>query len=327
MLSPSPTRITYLFLSISVTLLSINLQVRAFQVPSHSFRIDPFSPSIKGKVHSTRNLNTSDISRIRINLWNRGEDQVSPGLNKLKSNTALRLGKAPPIRRQWIVGSHNGRRRRTTRRVLSFISSLSLNGSRDSNNNSSSAAGTKTSISEKMVQLEAENRQLKENIQILEGENESLLLEATQAQQRIVVEQFEGEGMPAFDANGEPIEGTWWGESREETNTNDTAMIASEECDEDDDGTCPIEPGVSFADALKDRAYWLVGLLTLQSLSGFILARNEMLLQSHPVIIYFLTMLVGAGGNAGNQASVRGKYRTISMTWILISSFLIVWLQ
>jgi hypothetical protein len=26
----------------------------------------------------------------------------------------------------------------------------------------------------------------------------------------------------------------------------------------------------------------------------------------HPVIIYFLTMLVGAGGNAGNQASVRG---------------------
>ena len=69
--------------------------------------------------------------------------------------------------------------------------------------------------------------------------------------------------------------------------------------------TCPIEPDVSFGDALRDRAYWLCGLLAMQSLSGFILARNEVLLQNHPVIIYFLTMLVGAGGNAGNQASVR----------------------
>ncbi len=53
------------------------------------------------------------------------------------------------------------------------------------------------------------------------------------------------------------------------------------------------------------RAKWLVGLLFFQSCSGFILSRNEILLQDHPVIIYFLTMLVGAGGNAGNQASVR----------------------
>jgi len=43
----------------------------------------------------------------------------------------------------------------------------------------------------------------------------------------------------------------------------------------------------------------------MQSMSGFILARNEALLQAHPIIVYFLTMLVGAGGNAGNQASVR----------------------
>lgn len=68
---------------------------------------------------------------------------------------------------------------------------------------------------------------------------------------------------------------------------------------------CPVEPNISFTDALKSRANWLVGLLALQSCSGFILARNEALLQDHPVIIYFLTMLVGAGGNAGNQASVR----------------------
>ena len=70
---------------------------------------------------------------------------------------------------------------------------------------------------------------------------------------------------------------------------------------------CPVEPNISFLDALKSRANWLVGLLALQSCSGFILARNEVLLQDHPVIVYFLTMLVGAGGNAGNQASVRGE--------------------
>ena len=62
-----------------------------------------------------------------------------------------------------------------------------------------------------------------------------------------------------------------------------------------------------------DRAGWLVGLLVLQSMSSFILARNEALLQEHTIIIRFLTMLVGAGGNAGNQASVRGKYIHISI--------------
>jgi Mg/Co/Ni transporter MgtE len=71
---------------------------------------------------------------------------------------------------------------------------------------------------------------------------------------------------------------------------------------------CPLEPAVSFGAALRDRAYWLVGLLLMQSFSGIILSRNEALLVDHPVIVYFLTMLVGAGGNAGNQASVRGMY-------------------
>ena len=86
-----------------------------------------------------------------------------------------------------------------------------------------------------------------------------------------------------------------------------TSLSTEDECgdNEYDAFTCPIEPDVSFGDALRDRAYWLCGLLAMQSLSGFILARNEVLLQNHPVIIYFLTMLVGAGGNAGNQASVR----------------------
>lgn len=61
---------------------------------------------------------------------------------------------------------------------------------------------------------------------------------------------------------------------------------------------------MSFGKSVADRAGWLVGLLIFQSLSSFILARNESLLKRHTIIVQFLTMLVGAGGNAGNQASV-----------------------
>ncbi len=61
----------------------------------------------------------------------------------------------------------------------------------------------------------------------------------------------------------------------------------------------------SFFRGMIDRSTWLVGLLIFQSLSSYILRYNEQLLQSHPIIVYFLTMLVGAGGNAGNQATVR----------------------
>lgn len=62
-----------------------------------------------------------------------------------------------------------------------------------------------------------------------------------------------------------------------------------------------------FQKVFLDRAGWLVGLLILQSCSSFILKKYEELLQSHLVLVQFLTMLVSAGGNAGNQASVRGE--------------------
>jgi hypothetical protein len=94
-------------------------------------------------------------------------------------------------------------------------------------------------------------------------------------------------------------------------------------CDELDGDTCPVEPTLSFGEALRDRAFWLVGLLVLQSLSGIILSRHETLLSQHPVIVYFLTMLVGAGGNAGNQASVRGMYVCalyLFLTWCMLWS-------
>jgi Mg/Co/Ni transporter MgtE len=68
---------------------------------------------------------------------------------------------------------------------------------------------------------------------------------------------------------------------------------------------CPMEPNISFLSSLSERTSWLAGLLILQSCSSYILEANISLMESHPAIIYFLTMLVGAGGNAGNQASVR----------------------
>ena len=78
-----------------------------------------------------------------------------------------------------------------------------------------------------------------------------------------------------------------------------------------------------FARGAASRGSWLVGLLAAQSLSSLVLERNADVIQRHPVIVrraaparspslptrafqvFFLTMLVGAGGNAGNQAAVR----------------------
>ena len=67
---------------------------------------------------------------------------------------------------------------------------------------------------------------------------------------------------------------------------------------------------------IKDRSYFgtplwqlilrrssvLVALMFLQSLSSLVLQQYEALIQDNVVLALFLTMLVGAGGNAGNQS-------------------------
>ena len=53
------------------------------------------------------------------------------------------------------------------------------------------------------------------------------------------------------------------------------------------------------------RRRWLLGLLVLQSTSSFVLDNYQQLLKDHIVVTLFLTMLVGAGGNAGNQSSIK----------------------
>ena len=193
-----------------------------------------------------------------------------------------------------------------------------------------------------LEKLQQENLLLKQTIEYLENQNN--ILSQSHQKQRIILEQFEGDGK-VYDNSGNLIDNDWWDQdsttntglrqrktfedvesqsqsfSQDSGNGSHTSSLTQEhvpltskpsgdidqDCQEFDENACPIEPDISFKDALKDRAYWLVGLLTLQSMSGFILARNEELLQTHPVIVYFLTMLVGAGGNAGNQAAVRGK--------------------
>jgi magnesium transporter len=52
---------------------------------------------------------------------------------------------------------------------------------------------------------------------------------------------------------------------------------------------------------LSKRLPWLVALLLLQSFSAAILHAFDELLAKHIVIAVFIPMLVGTGGNAGNQ--------------------------
>ena len=78
------------------------------------------------------------------------------------------------------------------------------------------------------------------------------------------------------------------------------------------------------------RTALLITLLLLQSMSQFILESYEHLISFHIVVPLFLTMLVGAGGNAGNQAAVRviaglvtGQL-TVAHTWEVLRSEVLI---
>lgn len=125
-----------------------------------------------------------------------------------------------------------------------------------------------------LIELKQENEQLKRLVRNLQDENRMLHHEVSN---KIVIEQFEGKGGSFYEI---PIP----------TNTNNQSV--EQEllwCDElENNGECPLEPTLSFGQALRDRSYWLVGLLLLQSFSGIILARNEILLENHPFSKYEL---------------------------------------
>ena len=77
-----------------------------------------------------------------------------------------------------------------------------------------------------------------------------------------------------------------------------TVAASSKQNDDDDDDDD------TFSAVFKSRVTVLVTLMIVQSLSGMILSSFEELIQDNVVITLFLTMLVGAGGNAGNQSTV-----------------------
>lgn len=58
---------------------------------------------------------------------------------------------------------------------------------------------------------------------------------------------------------------------------------------------------------LRQKIISISILLLLQSLSSFILKYFESLLKDHFMITLFLTTLIGAGGNVGNQSAVQGN--------------------
>mmetsp|Transcript_30915 Transcript_30915/g.51192 ORF Transcript_30915/g.51192 Transcript_30915/m.51192 type:complete len:313 (+) Transcript_30915:35-973(+) len=58
---------------------------------------------------------------------------------------------------------------------------------------------------------------------------------------------------------------------------------------------------VPFRDAFMARFPWLLSLMLVQSVSGFVLEGFEDLIKEHVILAQFLTMLVGGGGNSSGQ--------------------------
>lgn len=90
------------------------------------------------------------------------------------------------------------------------------------------------------------------------------------------------------------------------------ASVASDALQEVSAGLAPLKHAVADLTAgmrpfgkIYERCSVLCSLLVLQSLSSIVLARYENVVQEHVEITLFLTLLIGAGGNAGNQSAVR----------------------
>jgi TolA-binding protein len=173
-------------------------------------------------------------------------------------------------------------------------------------------------IGKRTKQLQQENDQLKQTIQQLQKENRRLQQQQQQQQHpttkmgkghssvavpppppppRLVLERFEGSSflsknkddiefgdtttatVSAAARNMDTME-MWCDTPLTLTTTNGNATTHSDP--NRYDGTCPLEPDIAFRDALRDRAVWLVSLLILQSISGIILYKNELVLSNHP---------------------------------------------
>jgi len=59
----------------------------------------------------------------------------------------------------------------------------------------------------------------------------------------------------------------------------------------------------SFWRLVRQRSTWLVGLLLLQSISSIIMVHYTGLIEKNIILSMFMMMLIGTGGNAGNQSA------------------------
>jgi len=320
-----------------ISLIQLTQQQHAFSFsPSLSSSSTSFPTALLRRQHQRRSSSGSNIVTTLAKSASSRHNQI----HSIKRQQQWRIGA--------IIGPH----------YSSALSATSNNSVDEPSGNSSTSTTTTSSTAaindnvnnngneeeHLIAKLQQENQSLQEELKSLQIQNEQLLSRGKQSpdaavvpyEQRLILEDFEGEGKPALDARGGVVDG-WntrerrytepWDEDNKNDDDEQLALSSSpsslssfssqgedEVCEYDTNqnkwispaGECPVDgPDVTFLDAMKSRAAWLVGLLAMQSCSGFILSRNELLLQDHPVIIYFLTMLVGAGGNAGNQASVR----------------------
>lgn len=89
----------------------------------------------------------------------------------------------------------------------------------------------------------------------------------------------------------------------------DVVEIIKEEDSEDVykmSGLIPVEYGYFSTPMWKiiwQRGVWLIGLLVLQGFSSMILSKYSDMINKYTIVAVFLTMLIGTGGNAGNQSA------------------------
>ena len=86
--------------------------------------------------------------------------------------------------------------------------------------------------------------------------------------------------------------------------SDDSAKSSKLPCDHDAVSASVGQNGyfdVSVTEQVCRRFPWLVSLMLVQSISGFVVERFDKLIQRHVILAAFLTMLVGGGGNSSGQ--------------------------
>lgn len=119
-------------------------------------------------------------------------------------------------------------------------------------------------------------------------------------------QRYEVLSMPVLDAQGHLLGAI---------SASEILDVAQEEMTEDSFKMSGLQPGkrsymdTPFFTVVLQRVQWLLPLLLLQSVSAWVMNLYGATIENNAILTFFLTMLVGTGGNVGNQSStlmVRG---------------------